>query len=98
MPLLEDTCCMNQLQALIELGDHRTRLAVLGNHIVDIVVVVVNLTDGSGHGSRSALGSLVGLRKLLDRDRTALHLQTHVFGNSAWQICFEFLVRNYSRL
>ena len=55
---------LDALQALVELGNNRTRVAILRDDIGLVVVEVIDLTQRRANGCSTALGCLVNLGKL----------------------------------
>lgn len=72
---------LDALQTLVELCNNGACLIVLANVVVLVVVEVIDVAQRGAYCSSSALGCLINLGKLLNGDRTALYLKTHVLSN-----------------
>ena len=72
---------LDALQTLVELSNNWSRLAILRDDIGLVVIAVVDAAQWSANCGGSALSCLIHLGKLFNRNRTALHLKSHVTSN-----------------
>ena len=72
---------LDALKMVVELSYNGTRIAILRDHISLVVVVVIYFAQWGANCCGSALGSLVNLGELLDRNWTALNLHAKVLSD-----------------